>query len=63
MFTPFWCKHVDSEACSIEEEFENHGFSDPFTSLTMNPLLTIVHISNRSSRLYTDLSTKLTKTP
>ena len=27
-FTPFWGKHVDSEACSIEEEFENHGFSD-----------------------------------
>jgi hypothetical protein len=28
MFTPFWDKHVDSEACSIEEEFENYGFSD-----------------------------------
>ena len=28
MFTPFWGKHVDSEVCSIEEEFENHGFSD-----------------------------------
>jgi hypothetical protein len=28
MFTPFWGKHVDSEACSIKEEFEKHGFSD-----------------------------------
>ena len=30
MFPPFWSEHVDSEACSIEEEFENHGFSDFF---------------------------------
>ena len=48
MFTPFWGKHVDSEACSIEEEFENHGFSDFLLYLMMNLLLTIVHLSNRS---------------
>ena len=47
MFTPFWGKHVDSEACSIEEEFENHGFSDFLLSLMANPLLIIVHIFNR----------------
>jgi hypothetical protein len=28
MFTPFWGEHDDSEACSIEEGSENHGFSD-----------------------------------
>ena len=26
MFSPFWGVHVDSEACSIEEKFENPSF-------------------------------------
>ena len=47
MFIPFWGKHVDSEACSIEEEFENRGFSDFLLYLMMNEPFTYYRSSNR----------------
>ena len=47
MFTPFWGDHVDSEACSIKEEFENHGFSDFLLSLMMKKPLLITLVSVR----------------
>lgn len=42
MFTPFWCKHDDSEACSNKEEFENHGFSD-FILFFLLPILALMN--------------------